>query len=60
MGFYLKTPLTNDLKRSPPFQPVGPKTHTPASLLQHRGQRFYTPETGQWLFREGEIELIAA
>lgn len=43
-------------KRTPPFQPVRPKTHTPFSPVQDRGYRFYNPQTGRWASRDPKEE----
>jgi hypothetical protein len=42
MGYYLKEHSVQRQNLTPPFQPVGPKTHTPALPMQDRGLRFYT------------------
>jgi RHS repeat-associated protein len=52
MGYHLKI-LTVPGHESPAaFQPVGPKTHTPALPLQDRGHRFYNTQLGRWIHRD--------
>jgi len=61
MGYHLKTSITTGPERTPPFQPVGPKTHTPLSPMQDRGLRFYNPAIGRWVNRDpiGERDEIS-
>jgi len=43
--------------RTPPFQPVPSKTHTPGLPAQDRGLRFYNPQLGRWISRDPLGEL---
>ena len=42
--------LANNAESSPP--PVTPQTHTPVSLVQVSGLRYYKPELGRWVNRD--------
>ena len=48
MGYH----LTTSLGRPPAKSYATPKTHTPASQVQERGLRFYSPGLGRWVNRD--------
>jgi len=49
MGYFLKTSPETAVPAKICAQP---KTHTPASPVKERGQRFYMPEVGKWASRD--------
>jgi RHS repeat-associated protein len=61
MGFHL---ITDGERALSAVSFATPKTHTPDSRLQERGQRYYSPSLGRWLSRDpikerGGINLYA-